>query len=438
MEAWQSLVHVCQRWRSVVFGSPRHLNLRLHYTPRIPRAKLDVWPALPLIVMGYVSRPDMDNIIAVLERSDRVCRIDLHYYPRSQVENVWAAMQEPFPELEHMNMKISNISGANTEQVIPDSFVGGSAPRLQFLELSGIPFPGLPKLLLSTTHLVTLHLPDIPHSGYFSPEAMAIALSRTTSLKKLLLGFRSLQSRPDPESRCPSPSTRSVLPALTAFDFIGEASEYLEDLVARINAPRLNDFRIGLSGHDFDTPQVVQFIGRTPTSKAHDEARVIIDEGVGKVILSQTRTTGYDLAVITIRVYFGASGFQLSSLARVSTSSLPFVSMVESLYIYENQYLELDWEKIRVENTEWLDLFRPYTTVKNLYLSEVFGPGIVRALQGSIEGRTAVALPTLQNVFLKGFQPSSPVQDDIGQFVAARQLSGYPCAVSRWDGGGRF
>ena len=27
IERWQSLVHVCRRWRSIVFGSPRRLNL---------------------------------------------------------------------------------------------------------------------------------------------------------------------------------------------------------------------------------------------------------------------------------------------------------------------------------------------------------------------------------------------------------------------------
>ena len=55
--------------------------------------------------------------------------------------------------------------------------------------------------------------------------------------------------------------------------------------------------------------------------------------------------------------------------------------MVESLYVYESQCLQSDWEdEIRVENTEWLDLLRLYTAVKNLYLCKVFGPGIVRAL----------------------------------------------------------
>ena len=32
VDAWRALVHVCRRWRSVVFGSPRRLNLRLSCT----------------------------------------------------------------------------------------------------------------------------------------------------------------------------------------------------------------------------------------------------------------------------------------------------------------------------------------------------------------------------------------------------------------------
>src|SRR6266852_5909729 len=76
-EVWQSLVHVCQRWRSLVFQSPRRLNLRLVCTPKTPtRDTLDVWPALPLIVWGSRAlSPDTDNIIAGLEHSNRVCQV---------------------------------------------------------------------------------------------------------------------------------------------------------------------------------------------------------------------------------------------------------------------------------------------------------------------------------------------------------------------------
>jgi hypothetical protein len=42
-------------------------------------------------------------------------------------------------------------------------------------------------------------------------------------------------------------------------------------------------------------------------------------------------------------------------------------------------------------------------------------------------------LPTLQNIFLEELQQSVPVQEAIGTFVVARQLSGYPVTVSRWE-----
>ena len=84
---WQTLVHVCRRWRSIVFGSPRRLNLKLHFTPKMPvRDSLDVWPALPLLIQGDIyEESDVDNIIAALERSDRVCKISLHG-PKSHLE----------------------------------------------------------------------------------------------------------------------------------------------------------------------------------------------------------------------------------------------------------------------------------------------------------------------------------------------------------------
>jgi hypothetical protein len=75
VEAWQTLVHVCQRWRSVIFGSPRRLNLQLFCTTETPvRDALDVWPPLPLLIHGSDSPSlGVDNVIAALEHSDRVC-----------------------------------------------------------------------------------------------------------------------------------------------------------------------------------------------------------------------------------------------------------------------------------------------------------------------------------------------------------------------------
>jgi len=54
-DAWHSLIHVCQRWRCVVFASPRRLRLRLLCTPKRPvKMMLDVWPESPIVISAYM------------------------------------------------------------------------------------------------------------------------------------------------------------------------------------------------------------------------------------------------------------------------------------------------------------------------------------------------------------------------------------------------
>jgi hypothetical protein len=88
----------------------------------------------------------------------------------------------------------------------------------------------------------------------------------------------------------------------------------------------------------------------------------------------------------------------------------------------------LDWNDHN-ENDQSLELLRPFTAVKSLYLSEEFQADIASALQGLVEGRTTEVLPSLQNIFLAGFERSGDFQEAVGQFMAARQLSGHPIAV---------
>jgi hypothetical protein len=126
VESWQSLVHVCRRWRNIVLESSRRLNLQLYCTPEtLAKDALDVWPALPLIVHGDMISSGTDNIIAALGQSNRVCYVEL-YIAGWQLEVVLAAMQVPFPELTGLYL----YSNDKTMPVIPDSFLDGSAPRL--------------------------------------------------------------------------------------------------------------------------------------------------------------------------------------------------------------------------------------------------------------------------------------------------------------------
>jgi hypothetical protein len=73
------------------------------------------------------------------------------------------------------------------------------------------------------------------------------------------------------------------------------------------------------------------------------------------------------------------------------------------------------------------------TAVKRLYLSQELAPRIAPALQELVhEERVAEVLPTLQTLFLQETLPAVPVQEAIDDFVAARQLTSHPIAVSHW------
>ncbi|KAI0288630.1 hypothetical protein BC826DRAFT_1107581 [Russula brevipes] len=124
---WHTLVHVCRRWRSVV-------------------ETLDIWPALPIIIgenFGQFSRSKgASNIIAALKHPDRVRRIHLNIIPLSVLNRFAAAMKNPFPALTDLWLD----ANSKTAPVLPDSFLGGSAPRLRKLWLGSISFPALTNL----------------------------------------------------------------------------------------------------------------------------------------------------------------------------------------------------------------------------------------------------------------------------------------------------
>jgi len=370
------------------------------------------------------------NVIATLLQSNCVCRVSLHELVDWQLEKVLVAMQVPYPELTEIRLRLrhSHVDTLSVIPPIPDSFLGGSAPHLQHFELNGIPFPGLPKLLLSATHLVNLYLHHIPHSGYISPEAMVALLSVLSSLKTFCFEFESPRSLPDCE--CPSvPSPkRSILPALRRFIFKG-VTEYLEELVTRIETPQLNEMDITFFHQiNLDIPRLAQFINCTPTLGAGDKVCVEFDDwGASVTLIVHHRTIG-----LKILCENKSPHRQLVSVTQVCNSSLHRLFTVRDLYIAHG-YWQLVWKNNAIKNIRWLQLLLPFTTVKNLYLSKVFAPGIAAALQELVGGRITEVLPSLQNIFVKEFKPSGPFRENIGQFVDARQLSDHPIAISVWD-----
>jgi hypothetical protein len=431
INAWRTLVHVCRKWRIVVFGSPRRLDLKLYCTPRMPvRKMLDVWPHLPLEIEAFrhemwdVAR--VDNVVAALERNDRLHQLRFIDISSSQFEKISPAMQQPFPALMHLYFGFGD-DVDETAPVIPASFLGGTAQRLQTLSLMHIPFPGLPKFLLSATHLVHLFLFRIPHSGYFSPEAIVSSISVLTGLKTVIIDFESPRSRPDRRNRRPPPATRTLFPILTMLDFKG-ASEYLEDLVARIDAPLLSFLEITFF-HQliFETPRLTQFITRLPKLMTHDKAQLFFSDREAMVTLASN-----DNRRLGLRISCKRLDWQISSLAQLCSRSLPqaLIPTLEYLYIFE--FGVSLWQD-DIENSQWLELFHPFTAVKGFHISREFASFVAPALQELVGERVTEVLPVLQTLFLEEELSSGPVQEAIGKYIAARQLAGHPISVSLWE-----
>ena len=431
IKAWHTLVHVCRKWRQVVFGSPRRLDLRLLCQDRTPvKEMLHIWPPFPIVIWSYCTDEwSVDRTIAALEHHDRIRRLDLESIIRSEFGKVLAVMQRPFPAL--TSLKI--YSPDKKLPVVPASFLGGSAPRLQTLYLEGIPFPGLPQLLLSSTHLVRLDLWAIPYFGFISPDAMVTALSASTRLESLVIIFNFPQggNHPDWKRRHPPLLTHIVLPVLTKFKF-GGFDDYLEDFVTRIDVPLLNILDITLFRQlTFDTTQLIDFISRTPKFKPHDNACVELSDWVISVTLPQT----FD-GSLSLGINEGSStqlDWQLSSLVQVCSSLFlqTFISAVERLDILENAnpYSELRYLNC-IKASQWLDFLRPFTAVKDLYVARKIAPHIASALQKLVGEKATEVLPALQTLVVK--EPEA-IREIIGPFIVARELASHPVSISRWE-----
>ena len=257
---------------------------------------------------------------------------------------------------------------------------------------------------------------------------MVTCLSAVPSLESLRLIFRSPRPHPDWTNRRPPPLTRAVLPALTEFYFRG-VSEYLEDLISQVDAPLMRDVNITFFLQlTFDMSQLHQFISRTGKLGELNKVDVQFLSNFAIVTVSQ-RTETFDRSRLRLSISCSNLEWQLSSLVEVCGSSLPSFSTLEDLKVWEEHLRHESEEGVMVEDTQWLELFHPFSAAKNLSLSKELVPRVVPALN-ELAGESATeVLPALQSLDLEGPQPSEAVQDAIGQFNAIRWLSYRPVTV---------
>ena len=99
---------------------------------------------------------------------------------------------------------------------------------------------------------------------------------------------------------------------------------------------------------------------------------------------------------------------------------------MEHLYIFQDG----SPRQGNIESSQWLELIRPFTAVKGLYISRELVPRIAPALRELVGERVTEVLPALQTLFLeKIFLWTPSIQQTIDQFVAARKLAKHPVVV---------
>jgi F-box-like len=427
---WHALVHVCRRWRYIVFESPLRLHLQLLCNAKTPVKKsLNVWPrAIPIVIEESILRPPQSgaNVIAAIEHHDRVSEIDL-YASSTLMKQLHEVMKKPYPVLTRLRLYM----GQNSAPVLRGTFLGGSAPRLKELSLTGIPFPALPKLLSSCHDLVDVELRKIPDTGYISPETMATALSALTKLKFVYIGFESRAASPDPTNRPPSLLTRGVLPALTRLEFHG-SNEYFDDLVARIDTPAIISVHTWFFFQfNFDIPHLLQFIGRTQMIGPFKEADLYFgDEGVN-IRFGHCDPPGRDNFQIALSIMIFCHGLdrQVVCAAQICGKISPFLSNVKRLLINSNEVAYLafwNW-KDHVDNPRWLEIFHAFSALQHMQIPPKLGGIIASALRELTGERVMDALPMLRHLYLPSFYETFlSTRRAIEPFISSRQHSNHP------------
>ena len=415
---WYRLVHVCRLWRQIIVASPLRLRLHLRCTNNTPvRQHLDVWPPLPLIidydlVTSQVPNPE-DNLLAALEHPDRVVVFDLCFMD-SHLEKLATVLQKPFPVLTSLRLALEY-----GERLLPAGFLDGSMPSLQYLHLLSLPFPELPKLLLSTRSLVTLDLHEIPPSGYISPQAMATCLSTLTGLTYLSITFQEdvfvLPDQIDPASVTPI-----ALPSLISIYFKG-ICEYTEPLFAQIDCPRLQ--RIDMSFYDssfgFQVTELSNFVNRSEDPGLPPVCRTNVHIGPFDIAL-HIFSSVHDNLMITLRL--SGEEWDILDLVHVFSKFSHTLSNTRELFLgfSGNKHPE-------IAHSEWVQLLRPFTTMQALTIFGDLVAHVALFLEDVDAEMASNLVPALEFLCIEDL----PESLSVAKFCAFRQLSGRPVTFTR-------
>jgi hypothetical protein len=416
---WPKLVHICRRWRRIVFASHKALHLRLLCTHGTPVQKnLDFWPASLHIALEYGGSAELvppapeddDNIIAALKLPNRVTSISLTV--TKSLLGKLSAIERPFSKLEDLVLL-----SRDTEQLtLPRTFRWG--PRLRSLHLTRIRVPH-DQRLYSSRNLVDIRLHDVSDSRQLPPEALANVLSRMAQLRSLSLNFLSTATY---LSQLPRSGDRVVLPALTHIKFQGYTN-YLERLVARIDTPLLREIEVTFfHKSNSDLSKLRDLTNQIGGYKSHLRADILCCRNA----VSISMTWPGDPTRLAFQSLCEPLSEQQLFMAQIFNQPATFLFNLEDLRIRTQR----PWREEDASYSEqWLELINSFTGVKWVHIDSNLLTDLLRTLQLSYTRRETV-LPALHKLCILQSGPRhASLTEAVASFMASRRLSGHHMAV---------
>ena len=434
---WYRLVHVCQRWRNIVFGSSSYLALSLVSTNGTPVASMLAHsPHLPLIIdysdeYRRLTAEDEEGAILALKQCDRIRGIRL-FVPTMSLEKFIVAINEKYPILEYLIIgHLVRYQTAILELPVLETL---EAPHLRRLALIDLTLPIGSRFLTSAVGLVTFYHFMVNSSTYFHPNTLLQWLSLVPGLEMLTIGF--LNDFPSLYSESESSiitqltytpiMTPVTLPNLHCLKFRGEGT-YLEELVRRITTPRLERILILLSNEIMPSvSHLGQFMNTTESLRFDSAKFILYFRRVNLKLYSRGEAEKYALS-ITIPCSFPTS--QVSTAAQISKMLSQVFSVVEHLSFEEVHTLPSAVHS-DVDPTVWHKLLRSFNNVKTLLITERLIEHVSLFLQLNDREVPLELLPNLQELTYSGI--GNHTGDEFTPFIDARWNTGHPIALIRY------
>ncbi|KAH9057855.1 hypothetical protein EDB87DRAFT_1628567 [Lactarius vividus] len=216
----------------------------------------------------------------------------------------------------------------------------------------------------------------------------------------------------------PPPEKRIALPVLTRLKFRGIA-EYLEGLVAGIDAPRLGDIEVTLSNEYISDPSVLSaFIDRTEMQRSHLRAEILSSERAISVSITQPEAS----TRLELQVSCEPLSQQFSCLAEICDGLSAFLRGVERLRIISTQPPRGQDDS---DDEEWAQLIYPFRGATSVHVASEYSTNILHALRLSYK-----LLPALHKLYIAQPRPRrAHLREAVASFMTSRRLSGHSVAV---------